>query len=72
MGKKHKIRDKHGNFVEVELTPKRAIKHFCYECMGFQKAEVRNCTAPNCPLYIFRPLKFDSEKAEQPSSLRQG
>ena len=37
-----------------------AINAFCYECMGFAKSwrtDVRDCTAPNCPLYGFRPYK---------------
>ena len=37
-----------------------AINAFCYECMGFAKSwrtDVRDCTAPNCPLFGFRPYK---------------
>lgn len=28
---------------------------FCIECMGFDAAEVRICTAPACPLFSYRP-----------------
>jgi hypothetical protein len=72
MRKLHKIKNENGKLIEVELTQKRAIKFFCYECMGYQKSEVRNCTAPNCPLFPFRPLRFASEKGAKPASLVQG
>lgn len=32
-----------------------AINAFCCECMGFDAAEVRACTAPACPLFSCRP-----------------
>lgn len=31
-----------------------AIVAFCIECMGGQQREVKNCTAPKCPLFEFR------------------
>lgn len=33
------------------------IKAFCLECCGWQKEEVRRCTAPGCPLYLYRPYR---------------
>jgi hypothetical protein len=68
---KHKIRDSKGNTVEVELSRGKAIKLFCYECMCWVKAEVRNRTAPLCPLYPFRPLKRENEKPHK-SGLNSG
>lgn len=35
-------------------SPIKAIKEFCLQCCGYQSNEVKNCTAPNCPLYDFR------------------
>ena len=32
-----------------------AVNAFCIECMGFDAAEVRTCTAPACPLWSYRP-----------------
>ena len=34
-----------------------AMKAMCVECMGFDAAEVRNCSAPACPLFPYRPGK---------------
>lgn len=34
-----------------------AIKAHCSECMGWDRNEVRNCTAPACPLYPYRPFR---------------
>ena len=34
-----------------------AIRAFCAECCGWQREEVRLCTAPACPLYPYRPFR---------------
>jgi hypothetical protein len=31
------------------------VKAFCLECMCWQKQEIKQCTAPQCPLYPYRP-----------------
>lgn len=31
-----------------------AIKEFCYLCSGENRAEVKRCTAPKCPLFPYR------------------
>ena len=36
------------------MTPLKAIKAFCIECMGHQAHMVKDCTAPKCPLYEYR------------------
>ena len=38
-------------------SPKAAIRSFCCECCAWQRAEVRRCTAPACPLYAYRPFR---------------
>lgn len=38
---------------EIYLTPCKAIRKFCIECMGSQKAP-RNCENIDCPLFIYR------------------
>ena len=35
-------------------SPLDAIKDFCMECCGYQRDEVKTCSAPMCPLYDFR------------------
>lgn len=32
-----------------------AMTAFCYECCGWQRAEVYACTDTGCPLYPYRP-----------------
>ena len=54
MSVQHTIRDAHGGTVTVRLTPRTAIKRFCVECFGWERAEVPECSAPLCPLYPFR------------------
>lgn len=39
------------------LSRKEAIKLFCYQCSGENKAEVHRCPAKNCPLWVFRKGK---------------
>ena len=36
------------------MTPLKAIKKHCIECMGGVKKEVARCTAPKCPLFNYR------------------
>jgi len=38
-------------------SPKAAIKAFCLECVGWQRAEVAACTALACPLWSYRPFR---------------
>lgn len=35
-------------------SPITAIRAFCISCMGGYVKEVKNCTAPACPLYPLR------------------
>jgi hypothetical protein len=42
---------------KVKLTPLKAIKFNCIECMGFQDKFVMECTDEFCPLYPFRTGK---------------
>ena len=36
------------------LTPIKAIRARCLDCCGYSAAEVKLCTAVNCPLYPYR------------------
>ena len=50
----HEILDKSGKLKTVSLNARKAIRHHCQECMGFNANEVRYCTSPNCALFPFR------------------
>jgi len=51
----HTIRkDGKENFKTVRLTPLKAIRAFCLECVCWNPHEVDRCTAPFCPLFPFR------------------
>ena len=39
----------------ASVTPTRAIRLRCLDCLVFNRAEVRRCPAPDCWLY---PLRF--------------
>ena len=67
----HKIRNENGDLVDIELTPRRAIKKFCLECMCFVRSEIAVCTVPHCPLYPFRLGDAHSMGDEQREELRK-
>lgn len=55
MAVKHIVRrDGNGKTRVVDLTPLKAIRLHCVECMGFQKGFVNECSSTLCPLYPFR------------------
>lgn len=41
----------------VRLTPMKAIRYQCLECVGWSFKEVELCTDPNCPLHPYRSGK---------------
>lgn len=45
------------------ITPLKAIKAKCLDCCGYNKTEVRNCSATDCPLYLFRKGHRQKRKA---------
>ncbi len=51
---KHTIRSKNGGTKAVSLSPLKAIRYQCLECMGFSAFEVRKCTGPLCSLHPYR------------------
>lgn len=36
------------------MTPLKAIRARCLDCVGFQKSEVRRCKDTTCPLHPYR------------------
>lgn len=57
--------------MEKITSPLKAIRAFCIECMGGQVREVKDCTAPNCPLYPFRMGKNPYRTRELTDEERQ-
>lgn len=60
MAKIRKRRRKPGEYD----SRKESIRNMCMECMGYQMAEIRKCTATECWLYPWRLGAFDSESIE--------
>ncbi len=59
MAIRHEIRtNSRGGAKIVNLTPIRAIRTFCLECVCWSPCEVRECTDGLCPLYPFRLAPF--------------
>ena len=40
--------------MKIGNSPLRAIRAFCYDCVCGSAKEIALCTAPKCPLYVFR------------------
>ena len=40
--------------IAKQLTPVKAIRAFCLDCVGNNVREVRLCPSTKCPLYPFR------------------
>ncbi len=53
MANKQRIRTKTG-FETVTLTPMRAIRKNCYECVGWSYSEVAKCQIDTCCFYSYR------------------
>ena len=49
---KSEIKLRNGN--DRPTSPLMAIKEFCMECCGWERSEVKSCSAPQCPLFEFR------------------
>jgi hypothetical protein len=56
-------KDYEGMWPKKSKKPLRAIRYFCFECMGWDRRykdsgkpydDVKMCTDPRCPLYEFR------------------
>ena len=55
----HAIRiNEKGKIKTIRLTPIKAIRLNCIECMGYQSALIKDCTSNMCPLYPYRMGKY--------------
>ena len=59
---RHTIRSREGKTREVSLSPLRAIRLNCLECVCYSAYEVKHCTANFCPLFPFRLGKVPGHK----------
>lgn len=64
MALKHRIRTKEGGTKKVSLTPIKAIRLQCIECMGFSIYEPVKCSSPLCSLYPYRVGKNPGHKGK--------
>ena len=64
------IRNEWEKILETRRSPLRAVKAKCLECMGGDRNEAEQCTAPDCPLYSYR-LGKDRQKAYRPRTEAQ-
>ncbi len=51
---KHSIRSKDGSTKAVLLTPLKAIRYQCLECVCWSASEVKRCTSKLCSLFPYR------------------
>lgn len=59
---KHTIRSKDGSTRKVFLSPLKAIRLNCLECVCWSASEVKRCTGKLCALYPYR-LGHNPERA---------
>jgi len=70
-GRKTQVRDRllempvsyRNRYVRAVLgrSPTTAIEAYCFECVGWQRGHVRDCTAKACPLWPYRPERGDEK-----------
>ncbi len=61
---RHEIRSKDGRTKVASLSPLRAIRLNCLECVCWSPYEVENCTGKLCPLYPYRFGKVPGHKGK--------
>ena len=49
----HTVLTKSGGRMQVKLTPRKAIKLHCTQCMGYEGNPI-DCGIETCPLYLYR------------------
>ncbi len=59
---KHEIRSKDGGTKVVSLSPLKALRYHCLECVSWSAYEVKYCTSKLCALYPYR-LGTNPERA---------
>ena len=44
---------------------KAGMDAYCWQCVGFEQEEIRRCSAPECALWEFRPVKPKAKLTEK-------
>jgi hypothetical protein len=53
-----------------EISPRKAIKLFCYECYGFSELDaINSCPARGCPLWNRRPTSKKNKEIKNNGSI---
>jgi hypothetical protein len=61
---KHEIRSKDGGTKKVSITPLKAIRCQCLECVCWSASEVKRCASTLCSLYSYRFGKVPGHKGK--------
>ena len=48
-----------------QASPRQCIKAFCLECIGWEEAAIRGCTATACPIWGLRPYRAAQGKEKK-------
>ncbi len=51
---KHEIRSPNVGTRTVKLSPLKALRAFCLECMQWSPSEVKDCASKLCPVFPYR------------------
>jgi hypothetical protein len=49
-----------------KASPRAAVRAFCQECCGYDRAMIADCTAWACPLFEYRPYQEHSTHGSVP------
>ena len=60
-----KYKSRYEKAIKGELSPRQAIKVFCFQCMGWNSAEANRCNTYNCPLWQYSPAATISINAPE-------
>lgn len=55
----------HKDFTTCHLRQLKAIRLMCYECMGYNLMEIKNCTSPKCSLFPYKDGHLASNNSKQ-------
>ena len=64
MAIEHTFKNYEGKLITKKLSPIKAIRTHCLECLGWSSEEVIKCSLKTCPLYLFRRGKDPGRKRE--------
>ena len=64
MAIEHTFKNYEGKLITKKLSPIKAIRTHCLECLGWSSDEVIKCSLKTCPLYPFRKGTDPGRKRE--------